>query len=114
MPLPNGIPQKDVYRRVLSALKPHAFQKCFAQWLQTLMEQVQNETEVAQLLLNIDGKTVRRSHDRAKDLGALHSVTAWAGEYGLTIAQVACEEKSNEITAIPELLIQRDEMPDSN
>ena len=102
--LPNGIPQKDVYRRVLSSLKPQAFQKCFAQWMQALVEHAQSEAEVKQLLLNIDGKTVRRSHDRAKDLGALHSVTAWAGEYGLTLAQVACEEKSNEITAIPELL----------
>jgi len=104
LPLPNGIPQKDVYRRVLSSLKPQAFQNCFSQWLQALVEQAQFETKVEQPLLNIDGKTLRRSHDRAKDLGALHSVTAWAGEYGLTMAQVACAEKSNEITAIPELL----------
>ena len=52
----------------------------------------------------IDGKTLRRSYDRRKSLGALHSVTVWASEFGLSLGQVACEEKSNEITAIPELL----------
>ena len=55
-------------------------------------------------VLAVDGKTARRSHDRAKGLGALHSVSVWASEYGLSLGQVACAEKSNEITAIPELL----------
>src|SRR4029079_17370809 len=55
-------------------------------------------------VLAIDGKTARRSHDRKNGLGALHSVSAWASEFGLSLGQVACEEKSNEITAIPELL----------
>jgi hypothetical protein len=59
---------------------------------------------VAQPILAVDGKTLRRSHDRTKGFGALHSVSVWAGEYGLTLGQVACAEKSNEITAIPELL----------
>jgi len=52
----------------------------------------------------VDGKTARRSDNRKKDLGALHSVSIWASEFGLSLGQVACAEKSNEITAIPELL----------
>ena len=55
-------------------------------------------------ILSVDGKTSRRSHDRAKGLGALHTVSVWASEWGLSLGQVACAEKSNEITAIPELL----------
>lgn len=102
--LPNGIPQKDVYRRVLCALKPSAFQACFASWLQSLRSEVSESLGITQPILSIDGKTLRRSHDRSKGLGALHSVSLWATEIGLTLAQVACEEKSNEITAIPEVL----------
>jgi len=104
LPLPFGIPQKDVYRRVLSSLKPDAFQACFSDWLQVLLQQAQADSGIDQPLLNIDGKTLRRSHDAKNNLGALHSVSVWAGEFGMTLAQVACEEKSNEITAIPELL----------
>lgn len=59
---------------------------------------------ITQPILAVDGKTLRRSHNRGKGLGALHSVSVWASEMGLTLAQVACEEKSNEITAIPEVL----------
>ena len=59
---------------------------------------------VDQPVLAVDGKTLRRSHDRKNGLGTLHSVSIWASEYGLTLGQVACAEKSNEITAIPELL----------
>src|SRR5206468_9255390 len=55
-------------------------------------------------LFAVDGKTARRSHDRKKGLGALHSVSVWASEFGLSLGQVACADKSNEITAIPELL----------
>lgn len=102
--LPNGVPRKDVFRRVLMALNPAAFQMCFTQWLQSLREKAAAATEIDQPVLAIDGKTLRRSHDRARGLGALHSVTLWASEFGLTLAQVATNEKSNEITAIPELL----------
>lgn len=104
--LPNGIPRKDVFRRVLSALNPAAFQTCFASWLQSLqMQAAQNQaTEIKKPVLSVDGKTLRRSHDRRKGLGALHSVSVWASDFGLTLAQVACEQKSNEITAIPEVL----------
>ena len=61
-------------------------------------------TGVTQPIYAVDGKTLRRSHDRAKGWGALHSVSLWAADYGLTLGQVATAEKSNDITAIPELL----------
>jgi predicted transposase YbfD/YdcC len=102
--LPNGIPRKDVFRRVLSLLKPDAFQQCFVSWLQALREQAAETSGVDKPIFAVDGKTARRSHDRHKGLGALHSVTVWASEFGLSLGQVACAEKSNEITAIPELL----------
>jgi predicted transposase YbfD/YdcC len=102
--LPNGIPRKDVFRRVLMALKPGAFQACFANWLQSLRAAAATATGVTQPVLAVDGKTARRSHDRKNGLGALHSVSVWASDFGLSLGQVACAEKSNEITAIPELL----------
>jgi len=104
LPLPNGIPRKDVFRRVLSALKPEAFQTCFANWLASLRSGAAAATGIDQPILAVDGKTLRRSHDRRKGLGALHSVSVWASEFGLTLGQVATEEKSNEITAIPQVL----------
>ena len=102
--LPNGIPRKDVFRRVLMALNPIAFQSSFMGWLQSLRSKAAAATGVDQPVLAVDGKTLRRSHDHANGLGALHSVTVWASEFGLTLGQVATNEKSNEITAIPELL----------
>jgi predicted transposase YbfD/YdcC len=102
--LPNGIPRKDVFRRVLMALQPGAFQACFAGWLRSLRASAEAATGVQQPVLAVDGKTARRSHDRKNGLGALHSVSVWASEFGLSLGQVACDEKSNEITAIPELL----------
>jgi predicted transposase YbfD/YdcC len=102
--LPNGIPRKDVFRRVLMTLKPGAFQACFVSWLQSLRVAAAAATGVEQPILAVDGKTLRRSHDHKHGLGALHSVSVWASEFGLSLGQVACAEKSNEITAIPELL----------
>ena len=102
--LPNGVPRKDVFRRVLMSLKPAAFQACFATWLQSLRATAAAAAGTEQPILAIDGKTARRSHDRSKGLGALHSVSVWASEFGLSLGQVACAEKSNEITAIPEVL----------
>ena len=102
--LPHGIPKKDVFRRVLATLKPDAFQACFTMWLTALRAAAAEATGVERPTLAIDGKTLRRSHDRRRNLGALHSVSVWASEFGLTLAQVATEEKSNEITAIPTLL----------
>jgi predicted transposase YbfD/YdcC len=102
--LPNGIPRKDVFRRVLMTLRPDAFQACFVNWLKSLRAKAAVATGVEQPILPVDGKSARRSHDRKKGLGALHSVSIWASEFGLSLGQVACAEKSNEITAIPELL----------
>jgi predicted transposase YbfD/YdcC len=104
LPLPHGIPGKDVFRRVLSLLQPAAFQACFVSWLQSLRGQAAEATAVDRPVLAVDGKTARRSHDRGKGLGALHCVSVWASDFGLSLGQVACAEKSNEITAIPELL----------
>jgi predicted transposase YbfD/YdcC len=102
--LPNGIPRKDVFRRVLMTLRPGAFQACFANWLNSLRATASEATGVDQPVLAVDGKTARRSHDRKNGLSALHSVSVWASEFGLSLGQVVCAEKSNEITAIPELL----------
>lgn len=112
LPLPHGLPSKDVFRRVLMALKPAAFQKCFAAWLQSLKQAALDANEDPQQpkdkqqppVLAVDGKALRGSHDRNQGLGPLHLVSVWASELGLTLAQVATEEKSNEITAIPEVL----------
>ncbi len=98
--LPNGIPSRDCIRRVLSTLKPEAFQTCFQSWIASLV----SEDEDTQRTIAIDGKTLRRSHDQSDGLGPLHLVSAWASEHGLALGQVATEEKSNEITAIPELI----------
>ena len=102
--LPNGVPRKDVFRRVLMVLQPAAFQACFANWLRSLRTEAVAGTAVEQPVLAVDGKTSRRSPDRRKGLGALPAVSVWASEYALSLGQVACDEKSNEITAIPELL----------
>jgi len=101
--LPNGIPSRDCIRRLLMALKPEAFQRCFQAWIR---DAILADTDDPGRLVAIDGKTCRRSHDRAKDLGALHIVSAWASEEGIALGQVATDAKSNEITAIPQLLEQ--------
>jgi predicted transposase YbfD/YdcC len=103
LPLPNGLPSRDCIRRVLIALQPEAFQRCFRDWIADALEP--DETAPARLIA-IDGKTCRRSHDTAHGLGPLHIVSAWASEHGIALGQVATEEKSNEITAIPLLLKQ--------
>ena len=102
--LPDGVPGKDVFRRVLLALRPEAFRACFVNWLESLRAEAAAATGVEQPILAVDGKTARRSHDRKNGLGALHAVTVWASEFGLSLGQVACAAKSNEITAIPEVL----------
>jgi predicted transposase YbfD/YdcC len=104
LPLPHGIPRKDVFRRVLSLLRPAAFQACFVAWLDALRAKAAAAAEVEQPVFAVDGKTARRSHDRGNGLGALHCVSVWASDFGLSLGQVACDDKSNEITAIPELL----------
>jgi predicted transposase YbfD/YdcC len=98
--LPQGIPSRDCIRRVLSALKPEAFQTCFQSWITSLV----NEEDDRDRMIAIDGKTLRRSHDQNGGLGPLHLVSAWVSAHGLALGQVATEEKSNEITAIPALI----------
>ena len=103
--LPNGVPSRDCIRRLIMMLKPEAFQKCFQDWI---VDAIQIGEGGSLRLIAIDGKTCRRSHDASRGLGALHIVSAWASEEGIALGQVATEEKSNEITAIPELLKQID------
>ena len=102
--LPRGIPGKDVFRRVLMIIEPDAFEAAFNAWIARLRDEATAETCVDRPIIAIDGQSARRSHDANEDLGPLHVVTAWAGEYGLALGQEVCAEKSNEITAIPELL----------
>ena len=99
--LPNGIPSRDCIRRILSSLRPEAFQTCFQSWIAAGLTKKDSD---ARPTIAIDGKSLRRSHDRDRGLGPLHLVSAWASEHGLALGQVATEEKSNEITAIPELI----------
>ena len=103
--LPNGIPSRDCIRRLLIVLKPEAFQRCFQAWI---ADAIPIDSNTQGRLVAIDGKTCRGSHDKPKGLGALHLVSAWAGEEGIALGQVATEAKSNEITAIPQLLGQID------
>jgi predicted transposase YbfD/YdcC len=102
--LPHGIPGKDVFRNILSALQPTVFHDCFVHWVQALRTKAAAALGIVQPIFAVDGKTLRRSHDHSRGLGALHAVSVWASEMGLSLGQVACAEKSNEITAIPELL----------
>lgn len=103
--LPNGIPSRDCIRRTLIAIKPLAFQQCFEAWTRDLMK---TDDINGKILVAIDGKCCRGSHDRSKDLGPMHIVSAWASECGIALGQVATDDKSNEITAIPQLLEQID------
>jgi len=96
--LPNGIPSHDTFSRVLALIDPQQFHECFLAWVQHLTDQLEIN------LVHIDGKTARGSYDRKSSLKALHTVSAWASEHHLVLAQHRVESKSNEITAIPELL----------
>lgn len=96
--LPYGIPSHDTMERVIASLNPKAFNEAFLKWIGKLKELFPED------IIPIDGKTLRRSHQKNKGLKALHIVNAFSCANGLTLGQVAVEEKSNEITAIPELL----------
>lgn len=97
--LPNGIPSHDTFGRVFALIDPKQFEASFVQWVEGISQKVKG-------VIAIDGKTLRRSHDHAAGKKALHVVSAWAVENRLVLAQLATEEKSNEITAIPLLLQQ--------
>lgn len=98
--LPNGIPSHDTFGRVFSQLDAAAFQRNFNRWVKNVFTVTQGE------VIAIDGKTVRRSYDRSIGKDAIHMVSAWAQHNGIVLGQVRTDEKSNEITAIPELLAQ--------
>lgn len=98
LPLPNGIPSHDTFQRVFGRLDRKQFAACLFGWMQALQEATDGK------VVAIDGKSLRRSGRRSRGLKPLHLVTAWATENSLVLGQVPCEEKSNEITAIPELL----------
>ena len=103
-----GIPSHDTIGRLLVLLKPAAFQTCFQNWIRTLRTGDESATgepsSGKQEVIAIDGKALRRSHDRKHHLGTLFLVSAWSVEHGVSLGQLATEEKSNEITAIPELI----------
>jgi len=96
--LPNGIPSHDTFGRVFSMLDPKQFSESFTRWIQAICELTKGA------VVAIDGKTLRRSHDRSKGIFAIHMVSAWAVGNGMVLGQVKTDEKSNEITAIPELI----------
>ncbi|MBI3652861.1 MAG: ISAs1 family transposase [Acidobacteria bacterium] len=96
--LENGIPSHDTFRRVFARLDTRQFQQAFLQWVGSVAQLTKAE------VIAIDGKQLRRSHDRPAGKGAIHMVSAWAQENRLVLGQVKVDDKSNEITAIPELL----------
>src|SRR6266508_3317227 len=96
--LPGGIPSHDTFNRVLRLLDPVQFQACFLSWMQAVAEATQGE------VVAIDGKRLRRSFDKGTAKRAIHMVSAWAMENGVVLGQRKVDAKSNEITAIPELL----------
>lgn len=100
LPLPNGIPSADTFRRVFAALDPLQFQRCVVRWVESLA----GAASGAGRTVPIDGKTLRGSFDTAAGQSPLHLVHAWAAEQEMLLGQLATEVKSNEITAIPELV----------
>ena len=96
--LPHGIPSHDTFGRVFARLDPAQFQACFLRWIRALAELLPGE------VVAVDGKELRRSLDRTAGKAAICLVSAWASEQHLVLGQVKVDEKSNEITAIPDLL----------
>jgi len=96
--LPNGIPSHDTFSRVFSRLKPEQFQQCFLNWIKSISNIIPGE------VVAIDGKKLRHSYDYGGEKKAIHMVSAWATDQRLVLGQVKVDEKSNEITAIPELV----------
>ena len=95
--LPHGVPSHDTFNRIFATVKPTALQAVLLPWLL-------QRRGLPGDWIHLDGKTLRHTRRNSKNLGALHVVSAWAGQAGLTLGQVAVEAKSNEITALPQLL----------
>lgn len=98
LPFESGIPVDDTIARVMRRLDTKAFQNCFVNWMQAIVEHTEND------IVAIDGKTLRRSHDHSSGKSAIHMVSAWSNANGVVLGQEKTAEKSNEITAIPKLL----------
>lgn len=96
--LPHGIPSHDTFGRVFAALDPEQFGQGFGVWMAAIAEHTAGQ------VVALDGKTLRRSHDRSNGKAALHLVSAWASSNRLVLGQVAIDDHSNEITALPVLL----------
>lgn len=96
--LPHGIPSHDTFGAVYARLDTTEFNRCFTNWVEAIRTATDGE------VVAIDGKTLRRSHQRSKGVGAIHLVSAWATRNRLSLGQAKVDQKSNEITAIPELL----------
>jgi predicted transposase YbfD/YdcC len=96
--LPNGIPSHDTIARLFAALDPGALQNCFLSWVRSVAQLSQGE------VIALDGKTLRHSYETGGSKGAIHMVSAWASQNRLVLGQTKVDEKSNEITAIPQLL----------
>lgn len=103
VPLAEGVPAHDTIGRVLSLIKPQEFQKAFVDWIASLVGE-SDEDDGQPRFVPIDGKTLRGSRGARDREKPLHLVSAWATQQGMALGQVAVDEKSNEITAIPRLL----------
>lgn len=96
--LPHGIPSHDTFGRIFERMNPWEFQDSFKKWIASVARQTKGQ------VVAIDGKTLRRSHDRSDDKKAIHMISAWASSNQVVLGQLKTAEKSNEITAIPYLL----------
>jgi predicted transposase YbfD/YdcC len=96
--LPHGIPSHDTFARVFARIDPVEFQQSFMSWIQAICRLTDGQ------IIAIDGKTLRRSHDHSNGKAAIHMVSAWAAANGIVLGQIKTDQKSNEITAIPELI----------
>jgi len=95
--LPNAIPSHDTFGDVFARIDPEQFKNCFIEWVKAV-------NELTKGLVSVDGKTLKRSHDKLLGKGAIHMVSAWSSANGVVLGQVKTDDHSNEITAIPELL----------
>ena len=96
--LPNGIPSHDTFDRVFAMIDPVQFEACFTEWVQAVNEVIEGQA------IAMNGKTIRRSHDRLSDKSAIHMVSVWASANSLVLGQIRVDDHFNEITAIPQLL----------